>query len=248
MPACLRSAATCGASAPCGRRAAAARSCCWTRLAQVWTGRKRGGAGQGQAVLADSAAVCATACCCPQRSATSSHGPAPTCPASGTDPAEGSALGIALLRTLVRGGLGGAGLTVASTHHGALTALKCERGWYGGAAVQRAGCGCICPSGARGGAGQCARVGCGPARRGKQCTPATCAWLDTGMCPAAARRYEDERFENASVEFDEAALAPTYRCARCRKQSMTVVVVVVPGSIHSRRPPVVTAKPTIAKA
>lgn len=25
-------------------------------------------------------------------------------------------------------------------------------------------------------------------------------------------RYEDERFENASVEFDEAALAPTYRC------------------------------------
>ncbi|KAI7845433.1 hypothetical protein COHA_000985 [Chlorella ohadii] len=66
---------------------------------------------------------------------------------TGTDPSEGSALGIALLRALVRGGPGGAGLTVASTHHGALTALK----------------------------------------------------------------YEDERFENASVEFDEAALAPTYR-------------------------------------
>jgi len=43
---------------------------------------------------------------------------------AGTDPAEGSALGIALLRALVRGGPGGAGLTVASTHHGALTALK----------------------------------------------------------------------------------------------------------------------------
>lgn len=43
---------------------------------------------------------------------------------AGTDPAEGSALGIALLRALARGGPGGAGLTVASTHHGALTALK----------------------------------------------------------------------------------------------------------------------------
>lgn len=45
---------------------------------------------------------------------------------TGTDPTEGSALGIALLQALVRGGPGGAGLTVASTHHGALTALKYE--------------------------------------------------------------------------------------------------------------------------
>lgn len=66
---------------------------------------------------------------------------------TGTDPTEGSALGIALLRALARGGPGGAGLTMASTHHGALTSLK----------------------------------------------------------------YEDPRFENASVEFDEAKLAPTYR-------------------------------------
>jgi DNA mismatch repair protein MutS2 len=65
----------------------------------------------------------------------------------GTDPTEGSALGIALLRALAQGGPGGAALTVASTHHGALTALK----------------------------------------------------------------YEDERFENASVEFDDTKLAPTYR-------------------------------------
>lgn len=48
----------------------------------------------------------------------------PLCTAAGTDPTEGSALGIALLRGLVRGGPGGAGLTVASTHHSALTALK----------------------------------------------------------------------------------------------------------------------------
>ncbi|GAB4813086.1 hypothetical protein N2152v2_000132 [Parachlorella kessleri] len=66
---------------------------------------------------------------------------------TGTDPGEGSALGIALLQTLVQGGLGGAGLTVSTTHMGALTSLK----------------------------------------------------------------YEDARFENASVEFDEAKLAPTYR-------------------------------------
>ena len=51
----------------------------------------------------------------------------PSFPVSaGTDPTEGSALGIALLQALVRGGPGGAGLTVASTHHGALTALKYE--------------------------------------------------------------------------------------------------------------------------
>jgi DNA mismatch repair protein MutS2 len=66
---------------------------------------------------------------------------------AGTDPGEGSALGIALLQALVQGGPGGAALTVATTHMGALTSLK----------------------------------------------------------------YEDPRFENASVEFDEAKLAPTYR-------------------------------------
>jgi DNA mismatch repair protein MutS2 len=47
----------------------------------------------------------------------------------------------------VKGGPGGACLTVSSTHHGALTSLK----------------------------------------------------------------YEDDRFENSSVEFDEVKLAPTYR-------------------------------------
>lgn len=62
---------------------------------------------------------------------------------AGTDPAEGSALAIALLQHLARR----AQLTVATTHYGELKALK----------------------------------------------------------------YQDERFENASVEFDEASLQPTYR-------------------------------------
>ncbi|NRB08362.1 MAG: Smr/MutS family protein, partial [Richelia sp.] len=62
---------------------------------------------------------------------------------SGTDPAEGSALAIALLQHLADN----AQLTMATTHFGEVKALK----------------------------------------------------------------YEDERFENASVEFDEATLSPTYR-------------------------------------
>jgi DNA mismatch repair protein MutS2 len=62
---------------------------------------------------------------------------------AGTDPAEGSALAIALLKHLADG----AGLTVATTHYGELKALK----------------------------------------------------------------YEDDRFENAAVEFDDVSLAPTYR-------------------------------------
>ncbi|MGD1919426.1 MAG: endonuclease MutS2 [Pleurocapsa sp.] len=62
---------------------------------------------------------------------------------AGTDPAEGSALAIALLKHLAQHSL----LTIATTHYGELKALK----------------------------------------------------------------YEDERFENASVEFDDSTLQPTYR-------------------------------------
>ena len=62
---------------------------------------------------------------------------------AGTDPVEGSALAIALLRYLADNSM----LTIATTHFGELKALK----------------------------------------------------------------YQDERFENASVEFDEATLSPTYR-------------------------------------
>ncbi|KAG1661302.1 hypothetical protein FOA52_008649 [Chlamydomonas sp. UWO 241] len=66
---------------------------------------------------------------------------------TGTDPTEGAALGVALLRRLVQGGHGNGALTVATTHHSIMTGLK----------------------------------------------------------------FEDPRFENASVEFDEVALAPTYK-------------------------------------
>lgn len=66
---------------------------------------------------------------------------------TGTEPVEGAALGIALLRALADGGRGGAAITMSTTHHSALTSLK----------------------------------------------------------------YEDSRFENVSMEFDESAMAPTYR-------------------------------------
>ncbi|KIY99721.1 DNA mismatch repair protein MutS2 [Monoraphidium neglectum] len=66
---------------------------------------------------------------------------------TGTDPTEGAALGVALLRRLVRGGVGCGALTVATTHHSIMTKLK----------------------------------------------------------------FEDPRFENASVEFDSEKLEPTYK-------------------------------------
>ncbi|GFH21929.1 uncharacterized protein HaLaN_19318, partial [Haematococcus lacustris] len=68
---------------------------------------------------------------------------------TGTDPIEGAALGVALLKRMVQGGLGNGALTIATTHHSIMTGLK----------------------------------------------------------------FDDAlgRFENASVEFDEVALAPTYR-------------------------------------
>jgi len=45
---------------------------------------------------------------------------------TGTDPGEGAALGVALLRRLVRGGAGAGALTVATTHHSLMTKLKFE--------------------------------------------------------------------------------------------------------------------------
>ena len=66
---------------------------------------------------------------------------------TGTDAIDGAALGIAIMQTFAEGGRGGAGLTLATTHHSALTSLK----------------------------------------------------------------YDEEGFENASVEFDEVNLKPTYK-------------------------------------
>ncbi|KAF6255024.1 hypothetical protein COO60DRAFT_258769 [Scenedesmus sp. NREL 46B-D3] len=66
---------------------------------------------------------------------------------TGTDPVEGAALGQALLKQLIAGGIGNGALTIATTHHSIMTGLK----------------------------------------------------------------FEDPRAENASVEFDEEALAPTYK-------------------------------------
>lgn len=45
---------------------------------------------------------------------------------TGTDPVEGAALGVALLRRLVRGGVGGGALAIATTHHSIMTKLKFE--------------------------------------------------------------------------------------------------------------------------
>lgn len=66
---------------------------------------------------------------------------------TGTDAIDGAALGIAIMQTFAQGGRGGAGLTLATTHHSALTSLK----------------------------------------------------------------YDEDVFENASVEFDEVNLKPTYK-------------------------------------
>eukprot|EP00873_Tetraselmis_striata_P044957 jgi/Tetstr1/465221/TSEL_009927.t1 len=55
---------------------------------------------------------------------------------TGTDPGEGTALGISLLRALVRGGPGGAAFTMATTHMGALTSLKYSDGVFENACVE----------------------------------------------------------------------------------------------------------------
>jgi hypothetical protein len=54
---------------------------------------------------------------------------------TGTDPTEGAALGVALLRRLVRGGVGCGALTVATTHHSIMTKLKFEDPRWGSAAT-----------------------------------------------------------------------------------------------------------------
>lgn len=60
---------------------------------------------------------------------------------SGTDPTEGSALGMAVLRKLA----GDAALTLATTHHGRLKSLKCADTRQTGLAISRLACACARP-------------------------------------------------------------------------------------------------------
>jgi DNA mismatch repair protein MutS2 len=57
-------------------------------------------------------------------------------PSAGTDPVEGAALGVALLRRLVAGGVGAGALTIATTHHSVMTGLKFEDQRFENACVE----------------------------------------------------------------------------------------------------------------
>ena len=49
---------------------------------------------------------------------------------TGTDPAEGAALGIALLRALAAGGARGAAVTLATTHHRCVSTSETGRCFF----------------------------------------------------------------------------------------------------------------------
>lgn len=109
---------------------------------------------------------------------------------TGTDPTEGAALGIALLKTLARGGVGGAALTIATTHHSELTALKYEenQGNITNTMKHQA-------EGENGVA--------------EKQTSTLSSSSSSSFAPHGAA--SGPKFENASVEFDEVKLAPTYK-------------------------------------
>nr|BAD42336.1 DNA mismatch repair protein Mut2-like protein [Nannochloris bacillaris] len=99
---------------------------------------------------------------------------------TGTDPTEGAALGIALIKVLARGGVAGAALTMATTHHSELTALK-----YSEESDVKI------------------------IAEGSDKNANTSSANKTS--PAASAAAAGPKFENASVEFDEIKLAPTYK-------------------------------------
>ena len=116
---------------------------------------------------------------------------------TGTDPAEGAALGAAILQALARGGQRGAALTLATTHH------RCAPGPapLAGASkapadVQQLTWTDDCP---------------GYSRARLAGLHALADQVGAARSSLTSLKYDDERFENASVEFDEVQLAPTYR-------------------------------------
>jgi len=115
---------------------------------------------------------------------------------TGTDPTEGAALGKALLRRLARGGAGGGALTVATTHHSSMTALKFEPEQEEGEA---GGAGAPAADGAVAGAAEEAAIA------------GAAAAADAAAAASSSSTVAAGRFENASVEFDEVRMAPTYR-------------------------------------
>ena len=122
----------------------------------------------------------------------------PPSPPAGTDPTEGSALGIALLRALVAGGPGGAALVLASTHHGALTSLKYEAGPDGRdeQRFENASGACVDLLGGR----------------------YELNVIEVPRCRKEMQNLRERIYEmqlliwRCAVEFDEAKMAPTYRC------------------------------------
>jgi len=113
---------------------------------------------------------------------------------TGTDPTEGAALGIALLKTLARGGVGGAALTIATTHHSELTALKYEDKNDGQVITTMSQ-----PEGEN---------------RAVEKKPSALSSSSSAASASSSNSSGEvvgPKYENASVEFDEVKLAPTYK-------------------------------------
>jgi dsDNA-specific endonuclease/ATPase MutS2 len=117
---------------------------------------------------------------------------------TGTDPTEGAALGIALLKVLAKGGGGGAALTMATTHHSELTALKYEENNNNSNSGGDT-------NNLNNNKGSSTNSGGALFEGAEKKQPSTLSSSSTTSTTS------DPKFENASVEFDEVKLAPTYK-------------------------------------
>ncbi len=124
--------------------------------------------------------------------------------AGGTDPAEGAALGGALLRALVLGGPRGAALSVATTHAAELAALKYDALMDEAEADEEAGDGGEEESGTFGEGGAGWQEVAVSAADAAAAADAVGGGGDGALLPAP-------RFENAAAEFDLEAQRATYR-------------------------------------